>query len=187
NAMQVGDWVTVAGLSGTVETLSIRTLRLRGGDGSVYIIPFSSVTTVNNTNRGLGNVVISVNVSYREDTDRVGRVLQEIAAEMRQDAAFQRQMLGELELWGVDKVEGSAVTIAGQIACTDAGRWPVQREFNRRMKQRFQELGIEIPNPTHTIVLHPSAGVLVRTEQAADAAETPPVQVPVPFAPTKGG
>ena len=186
NAMQVGDWVTVAGLSGTVETLSIRTLRLRGADGSVYIIPFSSVTTVNNTNRGLGNVVISVNVSYREDTDRVGGVLREIAAEMRQDSAFQRQMLGELELWGVDKVEGSAVTIAGQIACTDAGRWPVQREFNRRMKQRFQELGIEIPNPTHTIVLQPTAGVHVRAEREADGGETP-TPVPVPFAPIRGG
>ena len=187
NAMQVGDWVTVAGLSGTVETLSIRTLRLRGGDGSVYIIPFSSVTTVNNTNRGLGNVVIGVNVSSREDTDRVGSVLREIAAEMRQDAAFQRQMLGELELWGVDKVEGSAVTIAGQIACTDTGRWPVQREFNRRMKQRFQELGIEIPNPTHTIVLQPSAGVHVRAEWEADAAETPATPVPVPFVPATRG
>jgi len=77
---------------------------------------------------------------------------------MRTETAFERQMLGALELWGVDKLEGSAVTIAGQIACTDAGRWPVQREFNRRLKKRFQELGIEIPNPTQTVVLHPAPG-----------------------------
>ncbi|MEA3128265.1 MAG: moderate conductance mechanosensitive channel, partial [Paraburkholderia sp.] len=57
NAMQVGDWVTLAGVSGTVEYLSIRTVRLRGGDGSLYTVPFSSVTTVNNTNRGLGNAL----------------------------------------------------------------------------------------------------------------------------------
>ena len=55
NAMQVGDWVTVAGLSGSVENLSIRTMRLRAGDGSVHIIPFSSVSTVTNVNRGIGN------------------------------------------------------------------------------------------------------------------------------------
>jgi len=158
NTMQVGDQVTVAGLSGTVENLSIRTLRLRGGDGSVYIVPFSAVTTVNNTNRGLGNATISVNVSYREDTDRVGRVLQEIAAEMRTDPAFQRAMLSDFQLWGVDKVEGAGVTIVGQIVCTDAGRWPVQREFNRRMKKRFQELAIEISTPTQTVVLRPAAG-----------------------------
>jgi small-conductance mechanosensitive channel len=51
DAMDVGDWVTLAGVSGTVEHISIRSIRLRGGDGSVYLIPFSSVTSVNNTSR----------------------------------------------------------------------------------------------------------------------------------------
>ena len=71
NAMQVGDSVTVSGLSGTVENLSVRTIRLRAGDGSVHIIPFSSVTTVTNVNRGLGNASVSVSVAAHEDTDRV--------------------------------------------------------------------------------------------------------------------
>src|SRR5215469_5676029 len=79
NAMQVGDFVTVSGLSGSVENLSIRTIRLRAGDGSVHIIPFSSVTSVTNTNRGMGNAAISVNIDYKEDTDRVGTVMKEIA------------------------------------------------------------------------------------------------------------
>lgn len=183
NAMQVGDWVTVGGLSGTVENLSIRTIRLRGGDGSVYIIPFSAVTTVNNSNRGLGNAAVSVNVDYREDTDRVGQVLTEIAAEMRQEPEFQRRMLGELELWGVDKVEASTVTIAGQIVCTDGGRWPVQREFNRRMKRRFQELGIAIAKPTQTVVIqraHPA--------RAAGATGREPGDLPpAPLLPAAGG
>ena len=68
NAVQVGDAVTVSGLSGVVEHLSIRTIRLRAGDGSIHIIPFSSVTSVTNTNRGIGNAAISVNVAYKEDT-----------------------------------------------------------------------------------------------------------------------
>ena len=50
-------------------------------------------------------------------------------------------MLSDLQLWGVDKVDGASVTIAGQVVCTDSGRWSVQREFNRRMKQQFGELG----------------------------------------------
>jgi small-conductance mechanosensitive channel len=63
-------------------------------------------------------------------------------------------MLSDLQLWGVDKVDSSMVTIVGQIVCTDSGRWGVQREFNRRMKKRFEELGIEIATPTQTIRLH---------------------------------
>ena len=137
NAIQIGDNVTAAGLSGSVEQLSVRTIRLRAGDGAVHIIPFSAVTSITNTNRGLGNAAISVIVAYDEDTDRVAAVLGEIAAEMRADDEFKTRMLGDLQLFGVDQVRPWGVTITGQIACTDTGRWPVQREFNRRLKQRF--------------------------------------------------
>jgi small-conductance mechanosensitive channel len=152
NAMQVGDWVTVSGLSGTVENLSVRTIRLRAGDGSVHIIPFSAVTTVTNVNRGLGNASVSVCVAYHEDTDRVCEVLKEVTAAMRQEADFSAKMLSDLQLWGVDKIDGAGVTIAGQVVCTDSGRWSVQREFNRRMKKRFDELGIELYNPVQRMV-----------------------------------
>ena len=132
----------------------MRTIRLRAGDGSVHVIPFSSVTSVTNTNRGLGNASVSVSVAFAEDTDQVCDVLKDIAAHMRTEAPFETQMLSDLQLWGVDKVDGSEATIAGQIVCTDAGRWAVQREFNRRMKKRLQELGIELYNPLRMLVLH---------------------------------
>ena len=83
NVVQVGDLVTVSGLSGTVENLSIRTIRLRAGDGAVHIVPFSAVTSVTNASRGAGNAAVSVNVAYKEDTDRVGQILKEIVTEMR--------------------------------------------------------------------------------------------------------
>jgi small-conductance mechanosensitive channel len=151
--MQVGDWVTVSGLSGSVEALSVRTIRLRAGDGSVHIIPFSAVTSVTNVNRGLGNASVSVTVDFDEDTDRVAEALKEIVAGMRAEPDFAAKMLSDLQLWGVDKVDGAGVTLAGQVVCTDSGRWSVQREFNRRMKKRFQELGIRIFNPMRTIAL----------------------------------
>ena len=144
NAMQVGDFVSVSGLSGTVENLSVRSIRLRAGDGSVHIIPFSSVTSVTNTNRGIENAAVSVNLVYDSDIDRAGDVLRQIAAEMRREPGFKQLMRGDLDLWGVDKVDGATVTVVGQIECTDSGRWPVQREFNRRMKIQFQQLGLGI-------------------------------------------
>jgi small-conductance mechanosensitive channel len=171
NAMQVGDTVTVSGLSGTVEALSVRTIRLRATDGSVHIIPFSSVTSVTNVNRGLGNASVNVSVAYDEDTDRVADELKAIVAEMRTDPALSAMMLSDFQLWGVDKVDGAEVTIAGQVVCTDSGRWAVQREFNRRMKRRFQELGIRIFNPVQTITLSApglSREVQTRAEKADD-------------------
>jgi len=153
NTMQVGDWVTVSGLSGTVEHLTVRTIRLRAGDGSVHVIPFSAVTSVTNTNRGQGNAAVLVTVAYHEDTDRVCEVLRAIATELRAEPAFASGMLSDLQLWGVDRVDGASATITGQIVCTDTGRWGVQREFNRRLKKRFEEHGIELFNPARTLMM----------------------------------
>ncbi|MBV8662703.1 MAG: mechanosensitive ion channel, partial [Hyphomicrobiales bacterium] len=153
NAVQVGDWVTVSGLSGSVENLSIRTIRLRAGDGSVHIVPFSAVTSVTNSNRGVGNAAVSVSIAFEEDTDRAGDVLRQIAGEMRQEQKFKAAMLSDLQFWGVDKIDAVSATLVGQIVCTDTGRWEVQREFNRRMKQRFQQLGIAIAPPSTSVML----------------------------------
>ncbi len=147
NAMQVGEWVTVSGLSGTVEKLSVRTIRLRAGDGSVHVIPFSSVTTVTNTNRGIGNAAISVTVAIEEDVDRVADAIRRIGAELRSDPEFGPGIRADLAFWGVDHVDASTVTLVGQIECTDAARWGVQREFNRRVKMRFEDWGIRLANP----------------------------------------
>ena len=159
DAMDVGDWVTLAGVSGTVEHISIRSIRLRGGDGSVYLVPFSSVTSVNNTNRGLGNAAVTANIDPSEDTDRVSALLVDIAREMRREPEFASGMLSDLQLWGVDKVDGSMVTIAGQIVCSDAARWSVQREFNRRLKLRFERDKIKLAVPQQTLRFTPTPEV----------------------------
>jgi moderate conductance mechanosensitive channel len=143
NAIRVGDWITVAGLSGAVEQLSLRNIWLRGGDGAVHIIPFSAVTSISNTNRGVGNAAISVTVALREDIERVFATLYDITAEMRSDPEFAGLMLGDAQLW-VDSVKEWGVAVSGQIACTDAGRWTVQHEFNRRMQKRFQAEGVAL-------------------------------------------
>jgi small-conductance mechanosensitive channel len=177
NTVQVGDNVTVSGLTGAVENVSIRTIRLRAGDGSVHIIPFSAVTTITNASRGAGNASVAVNVAFKEDTDRAGQILKDIVAEMRNESAFKPLIRSDLELWGVDKVDGSMASIVGQIRCTDAGRWPVQREFNRRMKLRFQEEDIEIASPGQTVLMQlPAPDVVVAEDSDVDAPNATSVQ-----------
>ncbi|ABB12300.1 mechanosensitive ion channel domain-containing protein [Burkholderia lata] len=154
NAMQVGDWVTLAGVSGTVEYLSIRTVRLRAGDGSLYTIPFSSVTTVNNTNRGLGNASVKISIAYGEDIDRAIATLKEIGAALRDDPKYHDGILSDFSYWGIDQVDGATLALAGQMQCTDSTRWSVQREFNRRIAETFRERGIRIANPQRSVVAY---------------------------------
>ncbi|RZF29339.1 mechanosensitive ion channel [Paraburkholderia sp. UYCP14C] len=164
NAMQVGDWVTLAGVSGTVEYLSIRTVRLRGSDGSLFTVPFSSVSTVNNTNRGIGNAAVRVNIVFGQDVERAIDTLKEIGASLRADDKFKDGILSDFSFWGVDAVDGSAVTLAGQMQCRDTSRWGVQREFNRRILERFSDLGIEIANPQrHLLTWDPASKAKVVT------------------------
>ena len=109
---------------------------------------------------------MNVSVAYKEDTDRAGQILKDIVAEMRQEAEYRPLIRSDLELWGVDKVDGSMATIVGQIRCTHGGRWPVQREFNRRMKLRFQQEDIEIASGNQTIVLQAPAVAEIEAQPA---------------------
>jgi small-conductance mechanosensitive channel len=151
--LQVGDNVTLAGVSGTVEYLSIRTVRLRGSDGSLFTVPFSSVSTVNNTNRGIGNAAVRVAIALGQDVDLAAATLNEIGASLREDDAFKDGILADFSLWGVDAVDGASVTLAGQMQCRDSSRWSVQREFNRRIVDRFAQQGIEIANPQRNFLI----------------------------------
>jgi small-conductance mechanosensitive channel len=153
NAMQVGDWVTLAGLSGTVEYLSIRTVRLRGGDGALHTIPFSSVSTVSNSNRGLGNASVKISIAYGQDIDLAVRTLADIGATLREDPKFKDGIVADFSFWGVDQVDGSMVTLLGQLQCRDTARWPIQREFNRRIAETFRERGIVIANPLRNVLV----------------------------------
>jgi small-conductance mechanosensitive channel len=169
NAMQVGDWVTLAGVSGTVEYLSIRTVRLRAGDGSLHTVPFSSVSTVNNTNRGIGNAAVRVSIALGQDVDLAISTLKEIGASLQRDDAFKDGILSDFSFWGVDAVDGSTVTLAGQIQCRDSARWPVQREFNRRILNEFTARGIEIANPQRNFVIIDGGEPQVQNEAEASA------------------
>ncbi|MBB2196018.1 MAG: mechanosensitive ion channel domain-containing protein [Gluconacetobacter sp.] len=180
NAMEVGDSVTAGGLSGTVETLSIRTLRLRASDGSVHIIPFSAVSTVTNVNRGRGNAAVSVDIAPDQDIDRAAAVLAEIVQDMRKDPDLAPGMLGDLQYQGVNAVSSQAVTLLGQIVCTDKARWPVQRAFNRLLVQRFASEGIRLARPVQTVELIPAPS------GPAEAEEGVPESAALPDAPAGG-
>lgn len=147
NAIQVGDFITVADLSGSVEHLSIRTVRLRAPDGALHVVPFSSVSTVTNTNRGLGNASIRISVAADSDVEKVFTAIRSVVDDMRVDPRFKDLILSEADIWGVDQMDGFMITILGQIRTLDKGRWPVQRGFNLRILERFRESNIRFVNP----------------------------------------
>jgi small-conductance mechanosensitive channel len=167
NTMQVGDVVKVGDQAGLVESLSVRTIRLRTEDGSVVVIPFSAVTTVINMTRDYSRAVISVNIAADEDIDRVTDQMRAIVREMREEEAWSTIILDELEVWGLDRITDTALQIKCRIMCTPFGRWPVGREFNRRLKGRFQVVGVATPFSALQLIPPAAAAGAPASEQTA--------------------
>lgn len=170
NAMQVGDVVTVGGMTGTVEALTVRTIRLRAMDGSVHLIPFSAVTTVTNQTRDYGYAVLDVSIGLNEEPGPVEKILRDLAAEMQADPAWQSIVLADLDVMGVEKLTDLAWVLRVRIKTQPSSRWAVTRELNRRIKLRFDELAIESPFTSQRALARETAVPQVAAP-AAEAAE----------------
>jgi len=151
DTIAVGDYVTVGGHSGVVEDLSIRTIKLRDVAGTVHTVPFGDVTTVENYAKEFAFAVLDVGVGYAEDTDVVSAVLAEIGEEVCLDDVYKDRIISPLEIMGVHELGDSAVVVRARIKTRPMMQWSVRREFFRRIKQRFDALGIEIPFPHQTV------------------------------------
>ncbi|MBT5050229.1 MAG: mechanosensitive ion channel [Rhodospirillaceae bacterium] len=149
--LAVGDVVKVGSHAGVVETMTLRTIRLRDLAGTVHVVPFSEVTTLENMTKDFSRYVFEVGVAYREDTDTVVEALKQVGDDLLQDEAFKDLIISPLEVLGVDSFGDNAVIIKARITTQPIKQWQVGREFNRRMKKHFDALGIEIPFPHRTI------------------------------------
>ena len=151
DTIAVGDYVEVGGHEGDVESLSIRTIRLRDPAGSVHTVPFSDVGTVLNYTKDFSNVVLNIGVAYRENVDEVMKVIEDLGREMAEDPTLGPDITTPLVAQGVQSLDDSAVVIRAKMRVTAGTQWGMKREFNRRLKNRFDELGIEIPFPQRAI------------------------------------
>ncbi len=151
DSISAGDVVDVAGHSGTVEAVTIRTLRLRDVSGAVHTVPFSEVSSIKNLTRDFSYAFMEIGVAYRENIDEVISVIEELGAALRADPAFADRILEDIQVQGLDRFADSAVIIRARIKTKPLQQWGVRRAFNLLMKRRFDELGIEIPFPHQTI------------------------------------
>ncbi|WP_415715390.1 mechanosensitive ion channel domain-containing protein [Roseibium sp.] len=149
NAINEGDVVTVAGTTGTVEGITIRSLRMRDINGTTHIIPFSSVDMVSNFMRGFSYHVALIGVSYDTDIAYAKDAMVE-AFQRLQETDFKSKIFGDLEMHGVTNFGASSVDIRARIKTTPGDQWSVGRAYNELIKQVFDERDIEIPFPQVT-------------------------------------
>ena len=151
DTVNVGDVATINGTGGLVEGMTIRTIRLRDLNGTVHTIPFGSINTISNMTKDYSYYLLDIGVAYRENTDDVLAVMKDIFEEQRKDPQFGPSIIGDFEILGVDRFADSAVYVRARIKTLPIKQWDVGRAYNRRLKLKFDELGIEIPFPHQTV------------------------------------
>jgi small conductance mechanosensitive channel len=151
DSLSVGDVVTLRGIGGQVEKVTLRAVTIRDLSGNVHVIPNSTIDMITNMTKEYSRYVLDVAVSYREDADAVVAILREIDEAIRRDPAYGRDMLEPLEIMGLDRFEESAIVIRARLKTRPLQQWRIGREFNRRIKKVFDERGIEIPFPHRTL------------------------------------
>ena len=145
NQVRVGDVAIINGTGGLVEAISFRTIVLRDESAVVHVFPNGSINTLSNMTKDWSAYVISVNVAYKEDPDRVADVMRRVAEEMYAEPRYRSAMLESIEIFGVDGFTESAVTIKARLKTQPLQQFAVGREYRRRLKKAFDAEGIEMP------------------------------------------
>jgi small conductance mechanosensitive channel len=154
----IGDVVSIGGVSGTVENITLRTTVLRDLDGNEYHVPNGHIVVTTNMTRGFARVVADVGVSYGADVDRAIAVIFDEITTMADDPEWSHAFLKPPEMLGVNSLSDSAVEIRAVATVIPEERWTVKREFNRRIKNRLDDEGIEIPYNYLNVVIQSDDG-----------------------------
>jgi moderate conductance mechanosensitive channel len=148
NQIARGDVVEVAGKSGVVEDVRLRYVQLRDYEGNVHFVPNGLITTVTNSSRGFAFAVIEIGVVSDSDLAAVFAGLHAVAQQLRADPVFAPSIQEALEIAGVERLDGAAVTVRCRLRVRPLEQWRVRREFLQRLKLEFERRGILLPAPS---------------------------------------
>ena len=152
NQYRIGDVIEVAGVSGLVESVSLRKTVLRDLQGKVHTIPNGEIKVVSNFSKEWSRSVLDLGISYRDDIDQIVDLLIQIGKEMGSEEPYKSAILEPLQVLGVEKFDESQMVIRMMVKTVPLKQWDVGRELRRRIKIRFDEKGIQLPFPHRVLI-----------------------------------
>ncbi len=166
----VGNVVTIAGLTGSVESMTLRKTTVRGGDGTLYVIPNSQITTVANQSAEFSVATIPVSIDFSADPGKVMDILNKTAVDVRNDPQFKALFLADPQILGVDSMKGSQLIFPVVFKTKAQQQFGPVREFQRRIRialeqnhmlpgdplRVFQSFGDDAGTSTIAPTTHPS-------------------------------
>ncbi len=174
----VGDVVTLAGMTGTVDSMTLRKTTVRGFDGTIYIIPNSQITNVANQSRDYSVSTLNVSVDFSANPDEVIPLLKKIALEVRNEPAFKDIFTADPQVFGVDSIKGTEVIYPIQIRTLPRKQFDAMREMQRRIRLALEEHNL-LPGSPYRVLSGPgqTAKPAVETAKAYDPTTAKPNEI----------
>jgi moderate conductance mechanosensitive channel len=155
----VGDSINVGTISGMVEAVGLRVTRIRDVNGTVWYQRNGEILAVGNMSQNWARTVLDVPVAFSEDLTRIRQMLRDVAHEVWENPEFRSDILEEPEVWGVERWDPDGVVVRVVLKTAPLQQWTVAREMRERIKQRFDEQGVEIPLPQRMVWHRDAPGV----------------------------
>ena len=153
DSLSIDDYVDVGGHLGTVEGLTIRTVRLRDLDGVVHTIPFSEIKSIKNYSRQFGYAMFRWPVPASMPIDDALALVKDVAGELRNDRTINRAIWSPLEMQGVESFDNGQAILRFRFKTAPIRQWEVQRAFNLRLRQKLDRAGLELAMPRLNVQL----------------------------------
>lgn len=170
DVVSVGDNVQIGDSGGTVEAMTLRTIRLRDQNGTLHIFPYSEAQVIHNRTKTFSSYVFEVMVTYGSDVDRALEVMGRLGEDMRREPDYARRITRPFEVLGVDRLDALGVLLKARVTTRPRDQWAIGREYNRRLKLAFEQEGIDFayrpPGP-------PAATVATARSDGEDASGQP--------------
>jgi small conductance mechanosensitive channel len=154
----VGDTVRLAGMTGTVEAMTLRKTTVRDGDGTLYIIPNSQITAVANLSVGYSVATVNVSVDFSANPDKVTELLKGIAMELRNSAEFKDVFVDDPQILGVDAIKGSELIFPVVYKTLATQQYAPVREFRRRVRLALEKQALLPGDPNRIFRLNEDSG-----------------------------
>ena len=167
DAFRVGEYIEMGEIRGTVEAISIRSLRLRHHRGAIHTVPFGEIRSITNYMRDWTIYKMEFRVNFDADIDMIKRIVKQIGKEMWVDPELGPKMLDVLKSQGVTRIDDSALIVRCKFTCKPGEQFILRREAYKRITKAFMENGIELA----------SRNVMVRVPGAPPAAKERPEEL----------
>jgi moderate conductance mechanosensitive channel len=148
DAFRVGEYIQSGNYKGTVESFSLRSVRLRHQRGAVYTIPYGMLGAIQNLSRDWVIDKIKIGITYDSDVDQARKIIKRVGQELAEDPEFKSQILQPLKMQGVDNFGDFAVEIIAKMMTRPGDQFVIRRRALAMIKTEFDRAGVKFAFPT---------------------------------------